>query len=343
MRGKMGRKFGFLFALVVSLLALPGLARAQGRVDLRYVFTEGETARSRLTIENTTRTAETASGATWEQRQRQEIVFSVLTTQVDGNGVGTVQMTIESIKATTDRSGEPRKEFDSTRPGQAGSGLGSAGQLADLVGKAITMVIEPDGAVREMRGVDLIARAMTAQLGEDPLAGAIVSGLTGSVADDALSEALQTPMRTLPGRPVRRGETWTTNFSQPLGALGEAKSKWKHRLASIERKPTGEDQVSQIAKIESTVDITLSQPQDKRKSRRDSPWTELQLGVKIRLGDATGSATTLFDVTRGRAIKSESCLNMPVDVLIDALAVSGDKSTMCQEIESLMTHELLPD
>lgn len=344
MRGQTLGLVAWFIASLGAVLLTAGHARAQGRIDLKYIFNEGEAARSRLTIENTTKTEESISGSSWQQRQKQEFVFRVQTTHVDVEGVGTIQMTIESLKASTERSGQGTTEFDSTKPRKAGAASAGEDQLAALIGQSLTMVVAPDGAVREMRGVDIIARAMTAQLGENPLASGLVEGLTGAVADDALREALQAGMRVLPGRPVGRGETWTTQFSQSLGMLGAVKSKWKHRLASIERKKAGEDQISQIARIESEVQIAVGDAGDKRPSRRGvDAWTELAPGLKVRFDKAKGTATTLFDVTRGRAIKSESAMTMPIEVKVEGLEGAIDKPTMRQEVESLMTHELLPD
>lgn len=332
-----------MLALIAAICLPPDTARAQGRVDLRYVFTAGESVRTRLTIDNTTKTEEATSGAAWQQRQRQEFVFTVLTTNVDAAGVGTLQMTIESLKASQDRSGEGRTEFDSTKAQQeAGSGRSTA-ELAGLVGQSITMVVAPDGTVREMRGMDVLARAMTAQLGEHPLAGPLVGELTRAFEDDSMREALQAGVRVLPGRPVRRGETWTTRLSQSLGPLGEARSTWRHRLADIKRERFGQDHVSTVAKIESEIEISMGDGKDKRKSRKGDEWSELALGIKVRIHKAAGKATTLFDTTRGRAVRSESRMTMPVEVLIEALQTGKDDPSMCQEIESSVTHELLTD
>ncbi len=313
-------------------------AARPGEIVLMYKFHEGDTTRTRLTIDSVTKSTEFISEASWTQRRHQEFIFSVRVSAVSEDGVGTIEMTIESLRVSKERSGAGRVEFDSTKPGQPGGkgGVGDA-ELGGLVGKVVTMVVAPDGGVREMRGVDHLARAMTARLGEDEEAGDLVQGLVRAAGDDSLRSAMESGLRILPGRPVRRGEAWTSEFTQALPIAGKARSVWKNRLAAVERRRVpGGEAAGMVARIESDIQIELGEPVPKRQGPR---WVELAPGIKITMDKSGGSATTLFDMTAGKAIRSEVRLKAPIEIMVEGLEGPKGSATLRQELESVILHE----
>lgn len=308
------------FAPIVSVvLASSGFAASP--IDLTPRFEPGETVTSVLRIETgqsdeprgkeaPARRRVRGDEAPALRRAQSHVIF--LRTTVTGvvEGVATLESTIESFTIDAEPSsldalgaGSPgRFVYDSSRPEAArGLAAGQAAVLAGVVGSSFRTEIESGGKVRSMSGLESLSRIMTAPLEGSRGLGALAGALRSAAGDGALSQALSPGFSLIPPEPVRAGETWTSTLDQPLPMIGSARTTWTSRLSRADRRGG-----SSLATVESTAVIDL-----KNTEANGVLPTSL-----ITFDQGRGSATTVHDVTRGRAVSSSMELWLPITVRI---------------------------
>jgi hypothetical protein len=346
--------------LVLGAAVLTGQASTASTVELVNRWEPGETVRTRLTIDNerTIGPLKTMGEEPAEQEKRntrsrereedcppimpidygtrsQKLVceFDLTVKSVDADGVAEVEMVCRRVEAEADLSDSERFTFDSAKKAKARNGWTPREQtLADFVGKSIRLRVGRDGAIVEAEGLRGIVEAMVSLQDENALGAALLEQLGGAneSGKDGFDEVFTAGARLLPGRPVRRGESWTTEVSHALPVAGRVRSEWESTLARVAKAGR-----SVLATITSTGRVRVSTPT----GSGDGP-PGLAAGIDLEFLPGKGEAETVFDVTRGRAVRAEMSLEMGVAVRIEQPGI-GTAGGVMQEVRCRMVNEVV--
>ncbi|MCW5766699.1 MAG: hypothetical protein KIT68_12070, partial [Phycisphaeraceae bacterium] len=220
MLGLIGRVGG----VAVGLLALSAGAVAAEPVTLKYKWVKGEVIAYRMTQDTATEMKGLPGMGDQKGTQKQIMGTRMEVKDVADDGAATVETTFESVKLTMEQPGMGAMSYDSEKPGD-GAGNPFAASFGAMIGERITFVIMPDGSVRKAEGMDKIIKKMAEAMDkENPGMGAMVADqLKGSFGDDAMRRTYEQAMKILPEKPVSAGDSWTTNFDQPLPMMGTMK------------------------------------------------------------------------------------------------------------------------
>lgn len=335
------RSISFIAGLLATICFAWCATAAAQTCELIYKWEQGETVATRLTIEQD-RTigplpspADESKKKTKDRKRKrrggndreeddigqpcvlpidygsksQKLVcdFDVKTTEVDADGAALLEMTFRRVEAAADLAEGERFTFDSAKPEKDAKGWSKRSQtLADLIGKTMTMRIGRDGRMIEAKGVDQLVEALASLQEQNALGAALIEKMNGadSGGGGGIDEMFSMGPRFLPGKPVKRGEQWTTGVEHTLPIVGKVRTVWDSTLASLKRVRTG-----QIATIKSEASIRVNQPASGMPGMDGLPP-----GVDLQFMPGTGTAETVFDVDAGRAVSAEMSLDMSVAV-----------------------------
>ncbi len=228
--------------------------------------------------------------------------FDMKVAEVDPDGVARIEMTFRRVEAAADLADGERFTFDSAKPAKKNKGTNEREQtLAGLIGKTMSMRIARDGRMIEAQGVERLIEALVALQEQDALGLALLDQLRGGEQGTGIDDMFRMGPRFLPGRPVRRGESWTTEVEHTLPIVGKIRSVWDSTLATLQRRGKG-----QIATIKSKADIRVNTP--------PAGTTGLPPGIDLEFMPGKGEAETIFDVEAGRAVSAEMSLELSVEV-----------------------------
>lgn len=191
---------------------------------------------------------------------------------VDDAGVATVTRLYQRVRVHGTDSGEEgdgpggidRFEYDSAlRTGAGGGGGGGGGgrlgnprpgggrpggtrptaeedelhpwvaPYAALAGKTITFRVDAEGHVLSCTGADEMMENVFDSFGEDGQASPLLALFKAGVNNDMLAAEFESAMNLIPGRVVRRGESWNLGFSQTLPLVGELRTSMECRLTGV--------------------------------------------------------------------------------------------------------------
>lgn len=345
-------------AIAILLTSTVSVACAREQIDLVLRLEPGMTTRSRLVIESgrdsgiapepkkkperkpskrrgkaeepappvtpRDQTAALVEGGT----QTTTFIFRSEVASVAADGAAEVRMTVESVSIQADSALNGLFRFDSAKPAESrGLMPGQAERLAALVGRAVSMTVEPRGKVRSMTGADALFEALTAPVEASPTGTALTGVLRSATGADALRSTLAPGLSLMPGEPVRRGESWTSIHQQPLPGMGDVRTEWVSEVARIEKRGA-----SRLATITSKADVAVS----------NLPAGQGVLPGMVEFLDGKGEAATIFDLTKGHATRSEMMLRLPVRIEalegIDLAGMDSEQTLTCR-----MVHEVVEE
>ncbi len=289
-----GSAMRFLFALVMSAIIGPLLrpADAQIAADLAWRFSEGQ----ELVYRSRVQTIERATGddpytSDWSH----EIHHTDRVLSVDADGNARIERTYDRVLVRVRHSRLGNAAYDSARPPRPGDTDADhplVRPFAALAGRTISFTVSPEGKVSDIRGLREAMQGISAGLDGNEL---LRDGLPAfsAVTADAFEEQLRQSMHILPGRRVRRGESWEVGIDQPMPVVGTVRSSSVYRFERLDRhrgRP-----VARIA-VRSTLTLEPSRVAD-----------ELARMLRIEIRDSVGSGTVLVDTDLGVVRDWQQC------------------------------------
>jgi hypothetical protein len=228
-----------------------------GVVDLRPKFRLGSDRRIVLKQETSQTLPQLGEDGTAKPTKLQDdrvtsaseitLIFHPVATTTDG---ATVDITIEAIRASR-TGGESNDSFDSNKPSppknskpvtnpqqtdpagdlltQLMESQSLESRMRPLIGEKMTMRLDPNGDVIDVRGGEKLVEALSPMGGG---LGAITSGGLGSSAPS--SSDLFKSIVGGPGKATATvGETWETSSDLDLSILGQSRMKTRSTLSSL--------------------------------------------------------------------------------------------------------------
>ncbi len=319
----MKRPHGFVGILALSFVASAVPTYAQG-VTLRYRWTKGETLTYRVTSQTTSAVTGMPGINEMKIEQGMTQVIKITAEDVTPDGTATLRETFESVKMEMNGP-MGRVSYDTAAPSSIANPMIQAMRqvLGAMVGASITVVQAADGTVRKVEGATKILEQMTKTMQEDPAAAAAAQGLKAAFSDEALKTTLEQSFSKLPTDPVKPGDTWPAKLAMGNEMIGRIVGSVVFTLKAIDG--AADSGVAQIG-----VDLTLKQ------EVAPPPGPN---GLVMKLGDARGAGSIVFDLAKGRIQKSTMETNMPSTMTMPA--PDGSTATMQNKTTTTMTMELV--
>ncbi|MDX9912464.1 MAG: DUF6263 family protein [Phycisphaerales bacterium] len=281
-------------------------------VVLKWTWAEGDARRYEVEESMTERADDTT------KRSGRTITYAQRVTSVDASGVATVEQTFERVRAWLEEDGTrvdyPRDPKAREHPGIA--------PYAALEGGRFTFQVDVEGKVLRVDGLDELLRRAFAELGNDPNGGAgnapgmpdlqsMVLGESGVLTPEAMREWVEQGLRVVPGREVRRGESWRVEASQDLPFVGSIDTGRTFTLSRLQR---GKDGQIATIEMESGESASRRNAPAKRSTPRRSPGTGRQpapdpndpaamldeMGMSFTLVERSMTGTFRFDTGAGQ-------------------------------------------
>ena len=294
------RRFLSTGALILTLLCGSSVAARQD-VTLRYRWTKGDALRYRVTQQTTT----TITGIpgmdnlTIDQSIIQVVKMTVA--EVAADGTATLNQSVESFKMNT-MSPMFSAGYDSDKPDAATDDLSARlkGVLAPMIGQSYTVVMAPSGEVVKVEGISKLAEKMFSNMSADPAAAGVLDGLKASLSDESMRSLMGQSFAQAPNRPLKIGESWTTEIVQSNPMLGGTITSVKLTLKTV-----GGDDAKRVA----TIGLDSSVKQDPAKPGSPNP-----MGMTLQLSTGTGDGEQTFDLAAGRLVRSTVRMNLPMSM-----------------------------
>ena len=120
--------------------------------------------------------------------------------------------------------------------------------------------------------------------------------------DEMFRRPIEQSLRIVPGRSVRRGESWDGGFDQPVPMLGSVHVNQTHTFKGFKRK--GRDSYAQIATV----------------GAMELPETSLLGGlISLKLETSELDVTTQIDIETGTLIESDATMLTKVSGTSDVI------------------------
>ncbi|MFG0285142.1 MAG: DUF6263 family protein [Phycisphaerales bacterium JB039] len=213
---------------------------ACGQVMLRWGWTEGR----ELVYDTEQRLAQQIDGPSdssteWTIRYRVRQVVKA----VDAQGYATVEQTYQSGRIEASENNGPKLVYDSSKDAEQDRAHRLIAPFAAFIGKTITFEVGPEGEVRRVTGASRILDDALASVSGDLAAMATIAMYRQALSDEGLRRQLESALRIVPDKPVRRGESWTVTVDQP-SPVGVVRSETEYTLERLGRARDGAQPVS---------------------------------------------------------------------------------------------------
>ena len=226
--------------LAVAVVALSLAAIAHGQVMLRWGWTEGR----ELVYDTEQTLAQRIDGPSdssneWTIRYRVRQVVK----NVDASGYATIEQSYESGRIEASENGGAKLVYDSSKDAEQDRAHRLIAPFAAFIGKTITFEVGPEGEVRRVTGASRILDEALANVSGDIAAMATIALYRQALSDEGLRRQLESALRIVPDKPVRRGESWTVVVDQP-SPVGVVRSETEYTLERLGRTRDGAQPVS---------------------------------------------------------------------------------------------------
>jgi hypothetical protein len=317
-----------LASAAIGLLLLVVCVQTQtpdAGVMLRYAWTKGDILKYRM-VEQTDTTitgASAAESATLDETITQQISLAVV--DVDSFGKATLRETVTAIRREMNTP-TGRVVVDSTSPAPSTANPMAAmmaKSFSALVGSPITIVIAADGAVERVEGASRIMEKVMAAAGSDAAAGPPAQVLKSMFSDETFRSMTEQAFTRFPPQPVKVGGTWKGRLTLGNEAMGKVAGALTFTLKSVEG--TGNAARAAIA-----VAMVLTQT---------SAPPPGPMNMTLKLGESKGDGDLLFDLGRGRILKSTMATEMTSAITMSG--PDGTPVTVNNDAKTRMTMELI--
>jgi hypothetical protein len=191
-----------VFACVVVFLA--GFVHAQEKYMLRLNLEAGQRYQQRMTM--TQSIDQVMNGITVTMNQDMTLDYDYSVTDVDAQGVATVESTYNRVASKVSTQGMA-VSFDSATAEDPISP--EFRPLAAMVGKKFTMRISPLGSVASIEGLSEILDAVIAEMSvEGPAREQVLENMKRQFGEEAMKDLIEQAMAIYPLEPVAVGDTW---------------------------------------------------------------------------------------------------------------------------------------
>jgi hypothetical protein len=288
------------FLVLIAFVGLIAPARAQEADNLQWKFEKGKTFYQEMTTD--TKQEMDVMGMKINQTQKQTFIISWTPEQQNPDKSWTIKQKIEGVKMDINIAGNSIA-YDSTKD------AGAANPLSDffkaLLGAEFKLTIGPDMKVTKIEGRDeFIKKLQQANPQMETLLKQILS-------DDALKQMSDPAFGVVPGKPVKKGDTWERKSSLNMGPIGSYETTYKYTDEGRDEKDKN------LVKIK--VDTTIKYVPPAAGAAAGLPFRIVT--AKLDSKDATG--TILFDIAKGRVASSSLSLKLEGTLDID---ISGMQS-----------------
>jgi hypothetical protein len=320
-----GRVAGYLAAVLTVLMVCPASAQ---EASLRYRWNAGDELRYRFTMQTTT----TLTGSPMGDLTTQLAMTQTLSTTVEDvapDGSATLRLAFLTFRMEIS-SPLGSKVFDSANPADTDASPDNSPDrmlsniVSALAGASIVVQSSPNGMVRKVEGLAQIFDRMVASLPRDAATAASVAALKDSMTDEAIGRQLSQGLAQLPDQPVKAGDSWTRQFDMSNPIIGGRIGSTTFTLQALESSGA-----STVARLSLKTAMTLNA--DKQSSAL-AP-------LKIRFDEGAGEGEQLFDVTRGRLLRST--LRMTTPMTMEGPAPDGSRLSLKSVSKVTTTMELL--
>jgi hypothetical protein len=166
----------------------------------------------------------------------------------------------------------------------------AARMLSKLVGQSFTMKMGPDGKVLDVRGSEKLVEAMSRGLAGDDAAREKARQALGQMfSDEAFKSRMGQLAPPLPARAVKRGDTWSNDFTIQLPLVGGVTYAIRSTLADAKE---GNARIDQEIRVEF-------------KRGEDNPLAE-----QVEVKDAKGKSSAVFSIANGRFLSQKTAVDM---------------------------------
>lgn len=299
------------------------------QVTLRYAWTKGETIRYRTTQEISSVISGLPGGmpdVTVTQTMAQVLASTV--EDVAADGTATLKQLIESVKIDMNTPMQ-KISYDSASP-DAASGGGDAvmkNMLSGIVGEPYTVVLAATGSVQKIEGVAALMEKMFKSLPQDPSGAMMSNTMRGMFSEDAMRNMMGQSFAVMPEKPVGIGETWTNETTVKNPMLGDLTTALASTLKSVDGSGAG-----RAATITTKLAI--------RKSA-SGPSPTNPMGFTMDIGESTGEGDLLFDMNKGRILRTAMRSVMPMTM--SGSAPDGTAVNMKTDVTSIVKVELMEE
>lgn len=312
----------FLSALGIASLCAAANVCADP-VNLIYKWPINQTVTYQVTQDSKQKMSGTPMGD-MEGTTHQVSTLALKPTAVGEDGSTTLEASFQAIHLEMQPLMQPSKfSYDTANPG-ADEAQNPLAAVKAMVGKPFTVVLGPDGAVKKVEGVQAIADQIGQAAGNTPAAAAMARQLKTTFNDQTIGKLFEVGFHHLAGKAVDPGSTWASSYEMPLPGMGTMKAAGQATLSKAD---------GASATIDSTYTITLDPP------AAGQPVNPMMKNVKVE--NASGQASTLFDVSRGLLRHHTGTVTMPTT--FSMAGQNGQETKITVSIDSGTTLDLVED
>jgi hypothetical protein len=300
----------------VPVIGLTAVLAAQTDA-LRLNWKQGETLRYRQIIESTVVMSGLPGGdmtVTNSVAQVQPMTVE----KVDADGTATIRTTTESIKMDiATPMGTMTYDSTSKTPPSDPMMATMANVMGGTLGQPLTIVITADGRVKSVTGGSAMLEKIKAKAAGMDLSA--MGDLEKQFSDEAMRAAFDQGFGSLPGRPIKTGETWTdtVKLPNPMGDMTITATYTMQGIETVNGRP--------LTKITHTSKIVGGGG---------------EMGpMSTQLGSGTGSGEMLFDHRLGRVQRAVYLVSMPMTLSMPG--PDGTPMTMGGQVNTTTTMELI--
>jgi hypothetical protein len=267
----------------MMLVALALACLQDAPVELRWKYAKGEVLRYAMIQ----RVSTDAGGVPVRQQMSTTVALEV--TDVDGAGTVTLRALYEAVAARA--SGIQEYDYDSEKDKEPPDDP-AARMMATLVGQSFTLRMGADGKVLEVQGYDKVADLMSRAVpGDDAARERARQALGQMFSDEAFKSRMQQLAPPLPEGKVRKGDSWSNDFSIVLPLVGRVTYRTRSKLAGVNDGDAAIDQEIQI--------------EFKGGDDPDHP-----LAGQVEAKEAKGKSSCVFSIARGRMVSQKSAIDL---------------------------------
>ena len=286
-------------------MSTPAPVSAQ-EIMLKWGFQEG----SQVVMQMTNRMEMLMPGGFSSQVMDQTVRMRQTVQSVDLGGDATLMVTTEHMRM--EGIGPAGNQLYDSDTGDIPTDPAILGAAA-MVGQSYSMVVQPDGTVKSVQGIEELVEAMRTSFPPE-----VAPMLDEMFNADILIEIAQQGMQILPTDPVSPGDSWQTSSTMPNPLLGEVTNNLTFVLDQVEERDG-----KTVALLSSTGEIVA-----------DAPDGLAGLPMEMDV-DAEMTGSLIFELDRGLILSSITTNKM-------TMTMSGpDGASMTMPMTTVTSLELV--
>jgi hypothetical protein len=301
--------------VVVAGLGTPVLG--QDSVDLKWKFEKGKAFYQTMT----TKTDQDIStlGMKISQKLEQTFYFSWTPLKQNADGSWDIEQKIEGVKMDIQIGPNPIT-YDSTKESPATNPLSDF--FKALVGSKFTLTVSADMKVIKIEGREDFLKRLTQPNQQ-------MKGLLEAIlSDEALKQMADPAFAMVPGKTVKKGESWSRQTTLNMGAIGSYLATYTYTFDGFDATN------KKLAKLSVKTDVKYTKP-----GAGASP-----AGLPFKVVDADlkttgGTGTVLFDTDKGRVASSDLSMNLSGKLTIDISGMSSDVELSQKQTTTVKTSD----